>query len=67
MAKEVKKGMEAKEMLKAAASEKRKIMYNDRINLEILEDTKFFRKGQKISPHRVIGEQLIKEKTAKEI
>lgn len=60
-------GMKAKEMLKQAADEKRKINYRDRIELEVIEDTKFYRKGQKITPHRVMGEQLIKEKIAKEV
>jgi hypothetical protein len=62
-----KTGMDAKEMIERNSKEERKIKYNDRVKLEILEDTKYYKKGQIIEPHRVMAEQLIKQKTAKEV
>lgn len=52
-------------MLKANAEKKRKIKYNDRMEVEILFDTKHYKAGQIIAPHRVVAEQLVKEKIAK--
>jgi hypothetical protein len=59
--------MNSKEMLKRNAKAERKIKYGDRINLEVISDTKHYKKGQIINPHVVMGEQLIKDKIAKEV
>jgi hypothetical protein len=69
MSKEVKqdKVIDAKSMLKEAGFKKRKIKFNDRVDLVVLKDTKFYRENQRISPHRVIAEELIKNKIAKEV
>jgi hypothetical protein len=61
------KKMDAKKMLKENAENKRKIKYRSRMTLEVIEDTKFYKKGQIIRPHVVMGEQLIKDKIAKEV
>jgi len=61
------KSMDSKEMLKRNAKAKRKIKYSDRIKLEIITNTKHYKKGQIINPHVVMGEQLIKDKIAKEV
>ena len=42
-----------------------KIKYNERLAVEITEDTRFYRKGQIINPHKVKGEALIKQGIAK--
>ncbi len=65
MAKEGK--MDAKKMLKDAAQEKRKIFRKDRMKLEVITTTAFYKKGQIIEPHVVMGEQLIKDKIAKSV
>ncbi len=62
-----KKSMDSKEMLKRNAKAERKIKYGDRIKLEIITNTKHYKKGQIINPHVVMGEQLIKDKIAKEV
>jgi hypothetical protein len=62
-----KKSMDSKEMLKRNAKAGRKIKYSDRIKLEIITNTKHYKKGQIINPHVVMGEQLIKDKIAKEV
>jgi hypothetical protein len=67
MSKIDKKSMNSKEMLKRNAKAERKIKYGDRINLEVISDTKHYKKGQIINPHVVMGEQLIKDKIAKEV
>jgi len=54
-------------MLKDAAQEKRKIFRKDRMKLEVITATAFYKKGQIIEPHIVMGEQLIKDKIAKAV
>ena len=61
------KSMNAKEMLKENAKKERKIKYGERIKLEIITDTKHYKKGQIINPHVVMGEQLVKDKIAKRV
>lgn len=60
-------GLNGKEMLEKAVKEKRVIKYNDRMKVEILKDTKYYKKGETIEPHVLVAEQLIKEKTAKAV
>jgi len=67
MSKIDKKSMNSKEMLKRNAKAGRKIKYGDHIKLEVISDTKHYKKGQIINPHVVMGEQLIKDKIAKEV
>jgi len=43
------------------------IKYNDRKWIEILVDTKHFRKGQKLNPHSTHANAYIKQEIAKEI
>lgn len=59
--------VDSKKLLKNLASEKRVIKFNDRIELEIVKDTRFYKKGQIIKPHRVFGEELVKNRIAKEV
>ena len=59
--------VDSKKLLKSLANQRRKIKLNDRIKLEILTDTKHYKKGQVIEPHLVFGEALIKQKIAKEV
>jgi len=61
------KTVDSKKLLKNLANEKVKIKFNDRIKLEVLNDTKFYKKGQVINPHRTFGDQLVKQKIAKEV
>lgn len=61
------KTIDTKAMLKDLGEKKAKVKFNDRIKIEILEDTRFYKKGQIVTPHRTFGEELIKEKIGKEI
>ena len=65
--KEALKTMDAKGMLKELGAKKTKIKYGERMTVEILEDTKYYRQGQVIKPHTVIAKQLIKDKIAKAV
>lgn len=56
---------DAKLMLKQNADTGTKIRYNERLAVEILKDTKFYKKGQIINPHKVKGLALIDQKIAK--
>jgi len=59
-----KKGMDAKGMLKEAGRSKRKIKFGERMDLIVIKDSNFHKKGQRIQPHTVMGEQLVKDKIA---
>lgn len=61
------RGMDSKGMIEEHAKAKTVVKYGERINLEIITDTRHYKKGQKIRPHVVMGKQLIKDKIAKEI
>jgi len=65
--KEELKGMDAKGMITDAVKDKKVIKYNDRKKVEILENTRFYKKGQIIEPHSLMANQLIKDKIAKEV
>lgn len=52
-------GMDAKGMLKKHGEAGTKIRYQDRVCLKVIKETKFYRKGQIINPHPVMGDQLI--------
>lgn len=65
--KEKTKTVDTKAMLKDLGEKRAKVRFNDRIKIEILEDTQFYKKGQVVTPHRTFGELLIKEKIGKEI
>jgi len=67
MANTKKSEMDAKQMLKDLADKNVKFKYRDRVFCEVVKDTKFYKKGQKIKPHRVMADQLIKEGIAKEV
>lgn len=70
-------GFIAKDILDKANAKGKKIKENggkgliiknrDRIELEVLKDTRYYRKGQKINPHSLIAEELIANKIAKRI
>lgn len=59
--------MDAKKVLKTASEQGRKVKRTDRMELEILKDTKFYKKGQIVTPHPVLGEELVAKKIAKEL
>ena len=59
------KTVDSKKMLKNLANEGRKIKFNDRVELEVLADTKHYKKGQIINPHVTFAEVLIVKKIAK--
>ena len=61
------KSMDAKGMLKEHGTKGTKIRYNARKKVEIIEDTKFYKKGRVIEPHAIIADQLIKDGIAKEV
>ena len=60
-------GVDAKKMLKNLAKDNRKIRLGDRKKVEIIKDTRFYKKGKVIKPHVTFAEQLISSKIAKEI
>lgn len=57
-----------KEMLKDLGSKNVKIKLKDRMEVEIISDnTRFYKKGQRIKPHIVFAKKLIADKVAKEV
>ena len=66
--KEKLKGIDTKSMLKEAGKVNRKIKFNDRVEIEITSpNMRHFKAGDKVKVHRVVAEQYIKDKLAKEV
>lgn len=61
------KKMDAKAMLKEHGEKGTKIRYNSRKKVEVIVDTKFYKKGRILNPHVVMADQLIKDGIAKEV
>ena len=55
----------SKKMLTDNADKGTKIRYTDRMAVEIIKDTDFYKKGQLINPHKVKGQTLIDQKIGK--
>lgn len=64
---ELANGFDAKAMLAENGAKKTVIRYADRVKLEIIKDTRHYKAGQIITPHRVMGEALVKQEIAKEV
>lgn len=60
-------GMDAKAMIDRNAKAGTKFRYNDRVKVQIVKATKYYKKGDVIEPHKLMAEQLIAEGTAKEV
>lgn len=67
MAEEKLKEFDVKKMLNLNAEKGTKIKYTDRTTVEITADTKFYKKGQIVSPHKVKAEALIAQGLAKKV
>jgi len=59
------KAFDSRKMIAEHAEKETKINYNDRMTVEIIEATKFYNKGDIISPHKIKGQALIDQKIAK--
>ena len=57
----------AKQMIEKHSVDKTVIKYGERKSVEILVDTKHYRKGQVINPHSIVADQLIDRKIAKAV
>ena len=56
----------SKAMLLENAEKGTIITYSDRLKVEIVKDTKHYKVGMVLSPHKIKGEALIKQGIAKE-
>jgi hypothetical protein len=63
---ELPNGFDAKAMIAENGAKRTVIRYADRVKLEIVQDTRHYKAGQIITPHKVMGEALIKQGIAKE-
>ena len=61
------KAIDTKKLLKDLGSKETKMRYTDRKKVEVLKDTKHYRKGQIIAPHVTFADALIENKIAKEV
>lgn len=50
---------DSKVMLEKANEKKLKIRYTDRVALEIIKETKHYKIGKKIAPHRLVADELV--------
>jgi len=65
--KEKNKTMDAKGMIAEHASKRTKIKYGTRKEIKIVADTKYYKRGQVITPHEIMANQLIKDGIAQEV
>lgn len=64
---ELANSFDAKAMLAENGAKKTVIRYADRVKLEIVTDTRHYKVGQIITPHKVMGEALVSQGIAKEV
>lgn len=57
----------SKEMLKKEGENGTKIKYQSRTKIELLKDTKHYKKGQIIEPHSIVAKHMIADKLAKKV
>jgi len=55
---------DAKGMIEKHTNSKTKIKYGERKKVEIVADTKYYKKGQIIQPHLIVADRLIEQKIA---
>ena len=55
----------SKKMLKEHADKGTKIRYTDRMTVEIIKTTQYYKVGKVINPHKVMGQALIDQGIAK--
>jgi hypothetical protein len=56
---------DSKVMLSRANEKKLKIRYTDRVKLEIIKETKHYKLGKIITPHRLVADELVRLDIAK--
>lgn len=54
-------GFDSKAMLAENGKKRTVIRYADRVKLKIVKDTRHYKEGQIINPHKVMGEALVKQ------
>lgn len=55
----------SKQMLKEHGEAGTKIKFNDRLTVEIIKETQYYKVGKVINPHKIVGEAYIKQGIAK--
>jgi hypothetical protein len=65
--KEKSKSMDAKGMIAEHSAKRTKIRYGKRKEVKIVADTTYYKKGQIITPHEIMANQLIKDGIAQEV
>lgn len=54
-------GFDSKAMLLENGKKGTVIRYNDRVRLKIIKETRHYKEGKIITPHKVMGEALVKQ------
>lgn len=54
-------GFDSKAMLAENGKKKTVIRYADRVKLKVIQETRHYKEGQIITPHKVMGEALVKQ------
>ena len=57
----------AKEMLSENAVKGTKVTFTDRLKVEVIKDTAYYRVGDILEPHAVVGQALVDQGIAKKI
>lgn len=62
---ELDNGFDSKAMLTENGKKGTIVKYADRVKLQVVKATRHYREGQIITPHKVMGEALVKQGVAK--
>ncbi|HWZ03030.1 MAG TPA: hypothetical protein VNX40_05415 [Mucilaginibacter sp.] len=58
---------DSKAMIEEHAAAGTKIKYNERKEVEIVKETAHYKVGQKVKPHKIMADALVKQGIAKEV
>lgn len=59
--------LDSVKMLEKANKNRTVIKYRERVELEVVKDTKHYKKRQKIAPHKLVADELVNLGVAKPI
>jgi hypothetical protein len=59
--------MDAKGLIAEHSEKRTKIKYQERMDIEIIKPMRFYKVGQKVSPHKIMAQKLIDDGFAKKV
>ena len=59
--------MDAKGLIAEHSEKRTKIKYQERMEIEIIKEMRYYKKGKIVSPHKIMAQKLIDEGFAKKV